>query len=263
MGLLDRLRVRMMGSGPVHVRAEGADTPKAATVVEEAPIMAVRPLLPDGPVSCVLDIGAHHGVSTLEILDAFPAAKVHAFEPDSHNHAAAAIRLAPHAGRVGLHRAALSDRDGTSVLHVNSHDGTHSLLEIGAQRYWTGWAGPLGKAEVPSVTLDCFCADASIGCVDFLKMDIQGAELVALHGAAGLLQRHAIRAVLLEVEFQPLYRSQPLIWEVGAFLASQGYGMYRLYEPYYHPRNPNLLAWADALFLAPEFLDVPEWEPVS
>ena len=248
MSLFDRARrglaARLAGSAP------------EAPV--ESPVAVAGRLLGGAPGGCVVDVGAHHGDSTLDVLAAFPQATVHAFEPDAENHAAATVKLA---GRAILHRAALSDCDGTAMLRVNSHDGTHSLLDIGAQRYWGAWAGPVGEEEVPTATLDSFCAAAGIGRVDLLKMDIQGAELSALRGASGLLARQGIGAVLLEVLFQPLYKDQPLFWEIGGYLASHGYGLYRLFEPQYHPRNPNVLSWADALFLAPSFLEVPEWEP--
>ena len=226
----------------------------------ETPVEAAARVIGAASARFALDVGAHHGDSTLDVLAAFPAAMVHAFEPDADNHAAAVVKLAGHAGRAVLHRAALSDRDGTATLRVNSHDGTHSLLDIGAQRYWGAWAGPVGEADVPTATLASFCAVAGIERIDLLKMDIQGAELSALRGASGLLARQGIGAVLLEVLFQPLYKDQPLFWDIGAYMASHGYGLYRLFEPQYHPRNPNVLSWADALFLAPSFLEVPEWE---
>lgn len=188
----------------------------------ETPVEAAARVIGAASARFALDVGAHHGDSTLDVLAAFPAAMVHAFEPDADNHAAAVVKLAGHAGRAVLHRAALSDRDGTATLRVNSHDGTHSLLDIGAQRYWGAWAGPVGEADVPTATLDSFCAVAGIERIDLLKMDIQGAELSALRGASGLLARQGIGAVLLEVLFQPLYKDQPLFWDIGAYMASHG-----------------------------------------
>lgn len=259
MGLIDRARGFLARRLAPQAVAVAAVAPPAGGAPAESPAAAAARIL-GAQAGCVVDVGAHHGHSTLELLAVFPQARVHAFEPEGTNHAAAEINLAGHEGRVVLHRAALSDRDGTATLQVNSHDGTHSLLEIGAQRFWGAWAGKVGEAEVPTATLDSYAAAMGIGRIDLLKMDIQGAELAALRGAVGLLSRQAIGGVLLEVMFQPLYRDQPLFWDIGAFLASHGYGMYQLFEPQYHPHNPNVLAWADVLFLAPSFLDVPEWE---
>ncbi|MGH7943959.1 MAG: FkbM family methyltransferase [Opitutaceae bacterium] len=78
----------------------------------------------------------------------------------------------------------VSDRVGTATFHVNSHAGTH----YGAQRYWDGFAEAVTTVDVPTTTLDCF-VPSGMDRLDILKMDIQGGELAALKGAAGLLSR--------------------------------------------------------------------------
>lgn len=60
------------------------------------------------------------------------------------------------------------------------------------------------------------CAQA-----DFLKLDVQGAELDILQGAPTLLERVVV--VNTEVEFVPLYKGQPLFADVDAFLRSRGF----------------------------------------
>lgn len=57
--------------------------------------------------------------------------------------------------------------------------------------------------------------------LDYLKMDIQGAELAALKGGANRL-RNCV-CVQLEVSFVPLYRDQPCFGEVDLWMRSQGY----------------------------------------
>ena len=90
-----------------------------------------------------------------------------------------------------------------------------------------------------------------------LKMDIQGAELLALRGAAGLLARHAIRLIALEVLFQPLYRNQPTFWDIADHLRSLGYALQGIHEQRHHAVNHAVLRWADAVFVAPELVALP------
>jgi FkbM family methyltransferase len=227
------------------------------------PLLAdqLRIIPPDGP-RVIVDIGAHYGHTTKEYLDRYPWARVLAFEPDAANFAKAAEVLAAYGERVRLIKAAVSSAGGEATLHVNSHDGTHSLLAIGEQRYWAGYANEIDQKSVECVTLDAVAQAQGLDHIDILKMDIQGGELEALRGAEHLLRRHAISLVTLEVEFQALYRDQPLFWEIGAYLQSFGYGFYRLYDTQYHARNDNVLCWADAIFLSPAFLEVPEWDRV-
>jgi FkbM family methyltransferase len=47
-----------------------------------------------------------------------------------------------------------------------------------------------GEEEVPAITLDEFCRSRNLAKVDFIKMDIEGAEDAALEGATDLIRRH-------------------------------------------------------------------------
>jgi FkbM family methyltransferase len=61
---------------------------------------------------------------------------------------------------------------------------------------------------------------------DFLKLDVQGAELDVLRGAEQALEH--VRALQVEVEFQPLYDDQPLFADVDAHLRERGFVLWRL-----------------------------------
>jgi FkbM family methyltransferase len=204
----------------------------------------------------IVDAGVHLGHSSKEYLDAFPLCRVIGFEPEENNFAAASAMLAPYGERIELLKDALSDADAAHLLQVNSHNGTHSLLEIGDGRYWEGPAEKLHHQQVRTISLEKFCAERRIDTIDILKMDIQGGELLALKGAAGLLERGAISLIALEVSFEYLYKDQPLFWDVSNHLRAFGYRLHGLFECHYHSRNPHVLSWADAIFIAPRFQSV-------
>jgi len=44
--------------------------------------------------------------------------------------------------------------------------------------------------EVPAITLDEFCRSRNLAKVDFIKMDVEGAEHIALEGAARIIKQH-------------------------------------------------------------------------
>jgi FkbM family methyltransferase len=204
----------------------------------------------------IFDVGAHTGQSTLEYLTNFPHARIFSFEPDATNAAAALAAAAHYRQRCSLHQLAISDSDGSAQFHINSHDGTHSLFAIGEQEYWAGPAHEIRQVTVQTKTLDSFIADHDLSQVDILKMDIQGGELAALKGAHNLLTQARIRLLALEVEFKPLYKNQPLFWDVCAFLHGFNYSFFKLYDPIYHHKNRNVVCWGDAIFLAPEFTTI-------
>jgi len=60
---------------------------------------------------------------------------------------------------------------------------------------------------------------------DFLKLDVQGAELMILKGSEKLLENALV--VHTEVEFVQLYKDQPLFAEVDSYLRSMGFSFHK------------------------------------
>jgi len=198
-----------------------------------------------------MDVGAHVGQSAKQYLERFPAATIHCFEPSPESYRQL---VAGFHDRVSViaHNVALGDRAGTRELRLNERSSTNSLLEpdersasyIDSRQLSAGATKPVEVA-----TLDSFCADRGIERIDILKVDVQGAELLVLQGGAALLNRSAIAIVYVESQFAPLYRDQADFWSLSAYLHDCGYVLYGLFDLCYG-RN-GLLAWADALWLAP------------
>lgn len=75
--------------------------------------------------------------------------------------------------------------------------------------------------------------------IDFLKLDVQGAELDILENATKWLKQTVL--IHCEVEFIELYKGQPLFETIVAFLRSQGFHLHRFealfqknFAPYKH-----------------------------
>jgi FkbM family methyltransferase len=206
----------------------------------------------------IIDVGAQRGDTTIGYLQRFPTCRAYAFEPELENYTAAETRLASFTDRAQLFKEAIGDVSARVQLNINSHSGTHSLLESGDQRYWDGPVATLNQTLVKCRRLDDFFDEFKIEKVDLLAMDIQGAELRALKGAERLLTDHRVALVYCEVEFYELYKGQPLFWEIGSHLHRKGYHLYGLYDPHYHKDNPRVLGWTDALFVSRLLLGIPE-----
>ncbi len=71
----------------------------------------------------------------------------------------------------------------------------------------------LNKINLPVVTLDSL----NFKNIDFIKLDIQGAELEALEGSKKLLDD--ILGIEIEVEFHELYTNQPLFGDICNYLS--------------------------------------------
>jgi FkbM family methyltransferase len=108
-----------------------------------------------------------------------------------------------------------------------------------------------------TVSLDNFVSTHDIGSVDFIKIDIQGAELEVFEGGVSTLKNTL--AIVSEVEFVPLYEDQPLFGDVCAFLAGQGISFHkflgfsgRTLKPLILQNDLNFATqqlWSDVLFL--------------
>jgi FkbM family methyltransferase len=94
---------------------------------------------------------------------------------------------------------------------------------------------------------------------DYLKLDVQGAELDVINGAEKLL-RESVCVVKTEVEFVPLYKGQPLFADVDAKLRSLGFMLHTFYQPAgrcYWPfvfggtpdSNGSQALWTDAFYI--------------
>jgi FkbM family methyltransferase len=78
-------------------------------------------------------------------------------------------------------QAAVMDRPGTiTMVEEGAHRDTYSVF---------GGASTAPTVDVPGVTLDRLCDDQGLDRIDFLKMNIEGAERLALQGGVDALAR--------------------------------------------------------------------------
>jgi len=68
------------------------------------------------------------------------------------------------------------------------------------------------ETEIDTVSLDYFIDKHEIGNIDFIKIDVQGAELDIFQGASKTLKN--VLKIVCEVEFVPHYQNQPLFGDV-------------------------------------------------
>ncbi len=76
---------------------------------------------------------------------------------------------------------------------------------------------------VQTETLDHFCSTRGIKRIDFIQMDVQGAERLVLTGATRMLPR--ITAIWLEVASRELYRGQALDKDIRRFMRRRGFAL--------------------------------------
>lgn len=125
----------------------------------------------------VLDCGAHVGVFTREALAA-GAKLVVAIEPAPANLESLRRNLAAEieAGRVIVVPKGVWNEDGVLPFHVDPDNSA-------GDRVLSAGESSLTQIQVPLTTIDKLAAELNLPRVDFIKMDIEGAEPKALAGA--------------------------------------------------------------------------------
>jgi FkbM family methyltransferase len=195
----------------------------AATIEHEAALA--------GRFASVVDIGANRGQFTLLCAGLYPKARIFAFEPLPGPYAILALIAARHP-RIRTHQAAIGPSAGPAQMHVMRPDDCSSLLAPTARQsaIFRG-SGHSGVATVALAPLDVFVTARELAPPSLLKLDVQGFELQALKGCAGLLDRFA--AVYVECSFERLYADQALADEILAYLAERGFGLKGVYNAVY------------------------------
>jgi FkbM family methyltransferase len=173
----------------------------------------------------ILDIGAHHGYYTLLASKAVGGnGRIIAFEPSPKER-----------GRLGEHLR-LNNCENVRVepfaLEATEEKRELYLVE-GAEDYCNSLRPPVVHAgtttiTVQTTTLDRFLGAEQIDKVDFIKMDVEGAELNVLKGAGELLAKSPRPVWLIE-----LFDMRTAPWgyaarEVVQLLAKRGYRWYEI-----------------------------------
>ena len=186
-----------------------------------------KPHLPDNPI--VVEAGAFDGHDTLRIMQQWPNATVHSFEP------VPAIfkqleKNTTHIPNVHCYQLALSNQNGTAPFYLSEKPSKPGM---------PSQAGSLHKPkerlkyspitfsetiQAPTCTLDTWAEQHKINAIDMLWLDMQGHELAVMQAAPHMLK--TVKVVYTEVAFVESYANIPQYDEVHKWLVSQGFTLF-------------------------------------
>jgi FkbM family methyltransferase len=178
------------------------------------------------PGDTAWDIGTDRGWFTLLMATLVgPSGHVDSFEafPDNVRRLRANVAL-NHMKWVEVHPGAISDGPGSIAFEPPSNDATANLDFLdhcSGAGFITDRAGPR-SIVVPMAALDDHASDMNLPRLDFIKMDIEGAELKALRGGAETIARFK---PILAIEYNraTLLRAGSSMAELDAQLDAMGY----------------------------------------
>ncbi len=131
----------------------------------------------------VLDAGANVGKWSRSALTTWPDCHVHAFEaaPNTFKELQREFQSTPLASRITLNDVALSAADGLQTMYYFAEAPE---LTCDMPRHESLVSVPF---EVKTIRLDDYCKANGINAIDFLKVDVEGAEYRVLKGLSELL----------------------------------------------------------------------------
>ena len=148
------------------------------------------------------------------------------------------------------------------VLNINNSPATSSVFEPNMSFLIQFDDSKRFKAKkkitVSTKTIDDLASNGKLTDVDFMKIDIQGAELDVLKGGVNYLKNNLV-GLESEVEFSSMYQDQPLFSELEIFVRQElGLELWDIRKTYWkysqnRYKNPikGRLIFGDALFLRP------------
>lgn len=142
-----------------------------------------------GALNCsrpaVMDVGANIGLLSLNILSAWPEAKIYAFEPGPLQRGVLErIKKFNHIPGLTIYATALADYEGVAAF--SSHGDVDASGLDGLQD--TKLGGPTRRLEVAVSTADKWWRANNCPTIHLIKVDVEGAELLVLRGAAELIR---------------------------------------------------------------------------
>ena len=187
---------------------------------------AAHPLgrLIDAVSPSILDIGARGGADE-ELLSIASMSRIICFEPDTAEFGALSARGDSRWREFTVLPFAVGGQSGPQPLHVPSDPRAASLLKPDpaiADRFGQSHLHVSQKTlTVDTWTLDALRREGHLDRVDYMKIDVEGAELDILKAGGTILQDCV--ALKVECSFLRQRMNQPLIWDIVPFLAAAGF----------------------------------------
>ena len=174
-------------------------------------------------IKTILEIGGHYGEDTLRFYKFFPRSQIYSFEPDPRNRKIF-NKTCQGIDSIHLIESAVSDKHNELVSFYMSYSEFTGTMQtkynfIDKKDYIQLQLNNSGSSSlkqstrtdlqlstqitVPSVRLDKWCIDNKIDSIDFIWIDVQGAEKQVIEGCLDILDKiHYIQLEYGETSYE-------------------------------------------------------------
>jgi FkbM family methyltransferase len=166
------------------------------------------------PNPTIIEIGCHDGTNTLWFLDIFDSPRIFCFEPDPR----AVLRFKQNIGnrpQISLFEYAISNKNGKTTFYMSSGenevmpedwDCSGSIRKPKNHLIVHPWCKFEKNIIIETKTLDTWRKEQGIDKIDFIWMDVQGAEIDVIRGGRNSLKN--TRYLFTEYSNKELYEGQ-------------------------------------------------------
>jgi len=203
------------------------------------------------PIRTVLDVGANVGSWSLMAEELLAEATIYALEVVPKTAEELQARVAQHP-RIKCFNLGLADRTGTLSLRYDPGASTHATFT----EYPHSWTGK--RIDCPVIRGDEFLENQGISRVDFLKLDVEGAEHLVLQGMEKSLGEQRVRLVQFEYGRVNIL-THFLLRDFYELFARFGYVVGKIYPDHVDFRSYDL---GDEDFLGPNYFACSAADPI-
>jgi FkbM family methyltransferase len=211
------------------------------------PLARRAQLLRHHRINIVLDVGANSGQYGLQLREMGYYDKIISFEPVSSVYEQLVVN-AKNDSKWETIKFALGNKDDTATINIANNTYSSSLLAMMPVHLASAPESQyVAKEKIEIRRLDSlFVNRFSTGDNLFLKIDTQGYDKAVLEGSIGLLEY--IKLIQVEMSLVQLYRDEPLLDEILAYMAELGYKLVSVESGFTDEASGQLLQ-LDGIFL--------------
>jgi len=167
----------------------------------------------------ILDVGANQGQFQKASNYFYPTASISSFEPIPELYLK--LESFKKSRFIKNYNLALGNQEGNLKFNENEYNHSSSFLDINEENN-NFPSNKTKKISVNTTTLDSFSESLEINSPSLLKLDVQGFELEVLKGATNTIKTK-IDYIIVETNFEELYKNQPSFTELNTFLNQNGF----------------------------------------
>jgi FkbM family methyltransferase len=176
----------------------------------------------------IYDIGSRDCIQSIELYNAFPKARIYAFECNPNTIELCKQNIKPYLDRITLIEGAVCDYNGTITFYPINKDKTITTWIDGnpgaSSLFKATGKYPAETYVQDEIIVNCHRLDSlGIPPPDLIWMDLQGAELLALKGLGERLSY--VKLIFTEISYQEIYHNQVLFNELNTFLIDNKFSL--------------------------------------